>query len=174
MSYDDEVTTLLPGVYCGGIEIKNNSDITFSDGIYVIKDGKFFIDSNTTAQGTEVAFFLTGTDAVINFNSNTVIDFSAPSSGPMKGVIFFQDRDYGGTHLWDSNNASEFDGVIYLPNGDIEFNSNSSTFASPGSGCTILIAYRIVFDSNSGLELDADFSQCPGGAPGYAGITLLK
>lgn len=164
MSIDSKTKTLQPGVYCDGLEIKGNANITFAPGEYIIKGKKFFVDSNSSIQGTDVGFYLTGKDAVVEFNSNSQIDLSAPTSGDMKGMIFFQDRAYGGQHKWDSNNVSNLNGAIYFPSGELEMNSN--TEINTPSTCTQIIAYRILFDSNSGLDMGADFSKCPGGHPG--------
>lgn len=90
---DDATTTLKPGVYCGGLTIKGNSNVTFSPGTYVIKNGRFVVDSNSRVTGTGVTFYLTGSNATIEFTSNTVVNFSAPTSGPQAGVIFFEDRN---------------------------------------------------------------------------------
>lgn len=38
--YVDANATLSPGVYCGGLEIAGDSDITLDPGLYVIKDGR--------------------------------------------------------------------------------------------------------------------------------------
>ena len=40
-SRDDYNNSVNPGVYCGGLEIKGNSNVTFNPGIYVISGGDF-------------------------------------------------------------------------------------------------------------------------------------
>ncbi|MCH8240490.1 MAG: pilus assembly protein, partial [Proteobacteria bacterium] len=116
---DNAVTTLNPGVYCGGLANLNNSIVTFSPGTYVIKDGPFYVDSNSQIQGTGVTFYLTGTGAVIHFDSNSSIDFTAPATGPLAGLIFFEDRNapLNQEHYFDSNNISRLEGAIYLSRG---------------------------------------------------------
>ena len=54
---DSLTTTLQPGVYCGGLTIKGNANVTFAPGEYIIKDGKFFVDSNSKVSGQGVGFF---------------------------------------------------------------------------------------------------------------------
>ena len=110
--------------------------------------------------GTEVGFFLTGSDdAALKFDSNTQVSFTAPTSGEMQGVLFYGDRDYEAHHVFDSNVAAVVDGAFYFPNGRFESNSNSMMAGS--SSCYMLIADTIYFDSNAGIDMSGDLSNCP-------------
>lgn len=151
--------TLQPGVYCGGLDIDGNSNVTFAPGEYIIKDGPFRADSNTKLSGAGVGFYLTGAAALLGFNSNTELNFTAPQSGPLAGFIFFQDRAFGGTHKVDSNVAAKLDGVIYFPKATLSSKSNSTWGAA--SSCFMVVSHRMQFDSNSGIAMDSDFTKCP-------------
>jgi hypothetical protein len=167
MVVDSQTLTLQPGVYCGGLEIKNNSVITFAPGTYIMKDGPFVTDSNTVATGAGVTFYFTGNGAVLNLKSNTTVNFSAPTAGDLAGVLFFQDPAFGGLHKIDSNVSGDgLDGLMYFPSGDWESNSNS-TIGGAGS-CVQLVARRIKFDSNAGIVATPDFENCPN----YAGYSV--
>lgn len=154
---DNANTTLSPGVYCGGLSIMGDSNVTFSAGTYIIKDGKFFVDSTSRISGSRVTFYLTGTGATIEFTSNTVVDFTAPTTGPLAGVIFFEDRNapFNREHYFDSNNISRLEGAIYLSRG--LFWSDSNTQIAADSAFTIVVANRIRLDSNATLVLNADY-----------------
>lgn len=154
---DNETTILNPGVYCGGLSNLDNSNVTFSPGTYVIKDGPFYVDSSSQIQGTGVTFYLTGIGAVIHFDSNSVIDFTAPTTGPFAGIIFFEDRNnpLNQEHYFDSNNISRLEGAIYLSRGLLWFDSNSQI--APNSAFTTIVAYRIRVDSNAQLILNSDY-----------------
>jgi Flp pilus assembly protein TadG len=156
---DNKTQTLQPGVYCGGLHIKGNSNITFAAGEYIIKDGKFSGDSNTKMNGTGVGFYLTGASALLEFSSNTQMSFTAPQSGALAGFIFYQDRNFGGTHNVDSNVAAKLDGAMYFPKATLQTKSNSTW--GTNSSCLMIIANRMHFDSNAGVNMDADFSKCP-------------
>ncbi len=165
MAYDGNASyTLSPGVYCGGIAALSNVTLTFEPGIYVIKDGPFALDSNVSATGTGVGFYLTGTNATIDFDSNTQVSFSAPTTGPLAGVVFFEDREApeGQIHHLDSNTNQQYEGTLYFSRGTLEFNSNTAAAASDVA-FTAIIAYRMVFDSNASLRLNGNFdaSQIP-------------
>jgi hypothetical protein len=155
--YDSVTTTLNPGVYCGGLTIKGNANITFNSGIYIIKNGKFFVDSNSQVTGAGVGFYLTGSDAVLHFTSNVVVDFTAPTSGSMAGIIFFEDRSAptGRVHYFDSNNISRLEGTIYLSRGT--FSSDSNTQISASSAFTNVVARKVWLNSNARLTLNSDY-----------------
>lgn len=150
--------TLDPGIYCGGISVSSNSDVTFNAGTYVIKDGVFDAHSNATLVGSEVFFYLTGATALIDFNSNSDVTFSAPNSGDYEGILFFQDRDDGGVHRFDSNSSNSFTGVIYLPNAALR--SASNTLLTSPSNCLMLIVGTMEFNSNSGMVTAPDPDVC--------------
>lgn len=151
--------TLNPGVYCGGLQVKSNAVVTLNPGMYVIKNGKFLLDSNVKLTGTGVMFFLTGSGAVVAWDSNTTTNLTAPTTGPYKGILFFQDRAFGGLHDFDSNNQNKtMVGTLYFPNATFNSDSNS-TFNS--SSCTMIIADNFVFSSNAGMVVDFDPTACP-------------
>lgn len=141
-------------VYCGGLEIKNNSVVDFDPGIYVITGGDLFVDSNSTITGDGVAFYLTG-GARINFTSNTSVDLTAPATGHLAGILFFQDRSYEVTHFFDSNNISRLEGTIYFPTGTLH--SDSNTQIGGGSAYSMYIAKHFELDSNAELVINADY-----------------
>ena len=155
----DKTETLQPGVYCGGLHIDGNSNVTFAPGEYIIKDGAFSSDSNTKMNGTGVGFYLTGASALLNFSSNTQMSFTAPQSGPLAGFIFYQDKNFGGTHNANSNVAAKLDGAMYFPKGTLQTKSNSTSGAN--SSCLMIVANRMHFDSNAGVNTTTDFSKCP-------------
>ena len=166
MVYDGNASyNLSPGVYCGGITALSNVTLTFGPGVYVVKDGPFALDSNVTATGTGVGFYLTGTNAIIDFDSNTQVNFSAAIMGPLAGVVFFEDREApeGQIHHLDSNTNQQYEGTLYFPRGTLEFNSNSGATATADVAFTAIVAYRLVFDSNAALRLNGNFdaSQIP-------------
>ena len=151
--------TIDPGVYCGGISVSSNADVTFNPGNYVIKDGAFNANSNATLTGSEVMFYLTGSDSLIDFDSNAQLTFTAPNSGDYEGVLFFQDRDDDGEHHFDSNSNNELTGIIYLPNGALISSSNAH-FSSP-TDCLMFVVNSIEFNSNSGYVMSPIPENCP-------------
>jgi Flp pilus assembly protein TadG len=160
LSSNSPWVTINPGVYCGGLEITSNSKIIMSPGVYVMKNGPFRADSNVQIQGDGVMIFLTGSGtnpgisnlgAVIDLDSNVIVDLSAPTSGPYADVLIFQDPalNPGGTHRINSNSNKLFEGVIYLKYGDVLVDSNGVIAST--APCTMIVARRFHFDSNAGI-----------------------
>jgi hypothetical protein len=156
--YVDSKATLRPGVYCAGLEIDGNSDVKLEPGTYVIKDGAFRVLSNAKLRGDGVTFYLTGREALLQFDSNAKLKLSAPTSGPMAGVLFFQDRAFGGVHRWNSTSPFKLTGTIYLPQATLV--SASPSRMTPLSSCNVVIVRWLGFTSDSGVSIDLTGAGC--------------
>jgi len=91
---------LYSGTYCGGITVHGNAWLHFNAGTYVLAGGGLSVDANTTMTGTGVTFYnTTGTGGygAISLSGNSQSNLSAPTSGPLVGILFFQDRSIPGT-----------------------------------------------------------------------------
>jgi Flp pilus assembly protein TadG len=149
--------SLVPGTYCGGITVVSSGNtITFAPGTYILNGGGLNVSGGNTLVGTGVTFYITGTSsgttkyADISITGNPNLRLSAPTSGPMEGILFFQDRtippslfsNQGNQILGDNN--STIDGTLYFKNGPLTYTGNSSA-----NGYTNLIADRITFTGSS-------------------------
>ena len=172
--YVDSSDTLSPGVYCGGLEIDGNSNVSLASGVYVIKDGPFNVLSNSIVQGSSVTIYLTGSNGLLFFDSNSSISLTAPVSGALEGVLFFQDPGYGGTHRWNGNSTATLQGVIYLPSGKLF--SEALNKVTPYRSCTVVIVNEMEFNSNSGVSVDLSNSTCRDALPAAyrRGVILLQ
>lgn len=172
-SYKGSTVTLNPGVYCGGLDINKGSDITFSPGLYVIQDDPLMVEKSSIS-GSEVTFFLTGNGAVFKFKNDSSIDLTAPTSGPMEGVLFFQDPASGGKHDWNGKATTSLRGVVYFPSGELE--SDSENAIAPEGSCLVLIADTIEFGGKGGVSIDITHSNCRNFLPSpYSrGIVLMQ
>ena len=155
-SDDDEVTRLYPGVYCGGIEIKD-SRVEFRPGTYIIKDGPLKVVANAQVWGEHVGFYLTGDGAVYSFGSQSDVDFTAPRDGPLAGILFFEDRDApeGRRHVISSKRADNLLGTIYLSRG--VFVVSTTNKVAQDSAYTAVIANRIELSKKPNLYLNANY-----------------
>ena len=150
--------TLQPGVYCGGLQIMGASNVSLAAGTYIIKDGPLSVFDSSKVNGENITFFLTGDDAVIRFEDNSALTLSAPTTGDMAGILVFQDRDYAGYHLWDSDAPTELHGTIYMPEGHLL--SQSSNAITPVNSCNVLIAKSLRFKFRSGVSIDLGRTEC--------------
>lgn len=82
--------TLNPGQYCGGIIATRGAQVELRPGVYVMKNGPLLVDEGATLTGVNAGFVFTGDSSFFYFGDDTTISLSAPKSGDMAGLLFFQ------------------------------------------------------------------------------------
>jgi len=142
-------SSLSPGVYCGGIGINHGGTVTFAPGLYILAGGGLYLKSATIV-GNGVTFVNTNApvanggaanygvpnsvssvdNTAIEIETNTVIQLSAMTTGPLAGVLFYADPAAGlpgvtyTNYLYSSSEASLM-GSMYFPNEAVAAKSNS-------------------------------------------------
>jgi hypothetical protein len=133
---------LSPGRYVGGINAK--CDITFASGIYVIDGGTLDLtDQKAAVNGTKVMFVLKngatislggqGNSGTINLSPMEAGDFTgdnAQYADMYAGMLVYEDatgQTSATSHKLNGNASISVRGTIYLPNGNVTVNGNSST-----------------------------------------------
>lgn len=156
--------TLNPGVYCGGIDADsvNTSTVTFEPGIYYM-EGPLLLN-NTNVSGDGVAFYMTDwtpsysadyDGSVIRFGGNGTTNLSAPTSGPMAGVLFYADVNAPTnlSHNIQGNSTLYLEGTIYAPSHELKINGNGVVNVAP---FTNIIADTLKFSSDTALTFNYD------------------
>lgn len=155
--------TLSQGVYCGGINVGNNS-YTLSPGTYILVGGGLSTQSaNSSISGTGVMFYNTYNStysyAPISLAANSTVSLKAPTSGTYAGILIFEDRtapassdNYGG------GSTAVYEGTIYAKNAAITMSGNSSIAAY-----TLIVANTISMTGST--QLNDDYASLPGGSP---------
>jgi hypothetical protein len=163
----NNTVTLQPGVYEGGISITGNANVTFAAGTYILAGGGLSVTGNSTIQGTGVTLYDTSSSKYsygpINLTGNETADLSAPTSGALEGILFFQDRSVPTGSAGSSvvgNSSSIFNGVVYFPTTSLTYTGNSG-----GSGYTFLIADSITVTGNSSMTIGNNYSSLANGSP---------
>jgi len=157
--------TLSPGVYCNGIAISGGSVVTFSPGLYVLNGGGFSVSGGGTMIGAGVTFYNTGGGRYaykpVSISGGTVGTLSAPTSGPMEGILFFQDRSItsNATNAISGGSTLGFEGALYFPTTALDFSGGSSGTVS----YTIIVARTINFSGQS--SLNASYGSLQDGNP---------
>ncbi len=150
--------TLWPGVYCGGLDIGDDAVVSLKPGDYIIKEGPLTVRGNSTLIGQDVGFYLTGSSATFDFGVSTQASLSARESGPLSGILFFEDRNSSGNRQFTirSKDAEKFEGAIYLPNGTLWIDKASKV--GQKSSWTAIIANRISVGNGPNIVINADYA----------------
>lgn len=162
----NNVVTLSPGLYSGGIAITGNANVTFLPGTYILAGGGLSVTGNSTLTGNGVTFYDTTGPAgykPIDLTGNETANLSAPTSGPMEGMLFFQDRSIAAGSAASTitgNSSSTFDGVVYFPTTGLTYTGNSSS-----DGYTYLIADTITLTGNTSMTIGNNTSSLANGSP---------
>ncbi len=149
--------TLIPGVYCGGIKIAGNSDVTFNPGVYIIKGDKLIVQDESSITGVNVGFYLADDAAIFEFNEKTFIELTAPVNGPLAGILIFESRSVtdGRKHQINSNNARILIGTFYLPKSTLAVSTKAPVASE--SAYTAIIAHAVELLENPTLVLNANY-----------------
>ncbi len=168
-------TVYHPGTYCGGITIHGNGTYTFASGLYTLLGG-FTASGNLTLtdDGKGVTFYnsFDGTYPYrgISIGGGVAVAFSAPTTGPQAGILFFQDRsvpvgsdpsDFGG------NSGGAYTGALYFPTTSISFKGTPNLTTTQ----TIIVGWQLEFKGHSSL---ANYTLLPGGRGPIQSAALVE
>lgn len=179
-----QIATLSAGTYKDGITVKCTTVLT--SGIYVIDGGVLDLTANYNVTGTNVMFVLKN-GATIKFggngNDNKVVlspmlasDFLdtpyAAQAEDYEGILVFEDRnshpgDPG--HKLNGNSNSLIEGLVYLPNGEIEILGT----ADVASQCLQISAFRIRISGGANLETLCPADQTTAAGAAAAAVRLV-
>ncbi len=145
------VLTYYPGNYCSAISGSAN----FSPGVYNLLGGGMTCNGNCTMTGTDVTFYNTcssspcngSTAGTIKLNGNGSVTLSAPTSGTLAGILFFEDRTAAaGSDTINGTNNYALNGTLYFPESTVKFSGNSAPSTNTN---TVLIANAVDFNGTS-------------------------
>jgi Flp pilus assembly protein TadG len=176
-SFSGGTRTLTPGVYCGGISMSSGGTLLFEPGIYIIKDGGLLTSGGATVQGAGVGFYLTGSNVKVDFSGGAEVDLSAPTTGRMAGLIFYQNpaSNPGANNHFSGGANSSYEGALYFPTQHITISGGGiAAFPPPHS---TFIAQTFTFSGGSDLYLGSNYAASdvprPAGLGGH-GARLLR
>jgi hypothetical protein len=123
-----------------------------------VKNGPLVIDSNSEVTGEGVGFYFTGDDAVFSFKSNAMVELSAPETGPLAGLLFFQDPATPAERAFEitSDFVDYLVGTIYLPQGRLTIDSNHAV--AEASEYTVLVVRRLELRAGPKLVLNTGYA----------------
>jgi hypothetical protein len=176
-------STLSPGVYCGGITINGHPTITFQPGVYILRNGPLKAGGTATLNGTGVGFYLTGSGTAVqlskddlSLSGNITVNFSAPTSGPLAGIAFYQDHSAPTgdiTNTINGNTGTTIDGTLYFGNQNVVINGTNNV--SDNLPLTAVIGNTVTFNGTNTFTLgwsDPNMPVPPGLALPRIALTL--
>ena len=152
------VATLSPGTYCGGISIDGLAQVVLLPGNYIIKDGPLTVGGNASMIGEFVGFSFVGEASTFSFGTSTQVHLTAPKTGPLAGILFFEDRSTSKNRLFEikSKDAERFEGTIYLPNAKLFIDKESRLGLT--SNWTAIIANQIEIGQGPNVQINSDYA----------------
>ena len=139
------------------------------------------VDQGATLNGADVGFFLTkylpglpplpkiapgpgpktngpAPGTTIYFDTNSTINLTAPKTGTLAGLLFFEDRKLPKNQLHQilSNNAQTLLGTIYLPQGRLFVGSTAPVAAN--SAYTVVVSGTLELSAGPTLVLNSNYS----------------
>jgi Flp pilus assembly protein TadG len=162
LSIKSGIQTLKPGVYCGGLKVSGNAVVNLQEGEYIIKDGPLLVYGSAELRGKNVGFFLTGKLGLMQFLNDATIDLAGRETGPMAGMLVFDDPLEMGLlriHTVSAKNAYNLTGTIYLPNGNLIVDPTATVGAK--SAYTAIVAKRLVVQNGPTLVLNTNYGATP-------------
>jgi hypothetical protein len=163
---------LSPGVYCGGITVVAQTVVQLQPGLYILNGGGLTMTGGGSITGAGVTFYNTGSASrpyePITLSGGSVINLSAPTSGPYEGILFYQDRNIVSTKPNDltGNTGAKYEGALYFPTTDLKYAGGADGSAK----YTIVVARKLEFVGNSTFK--NDYSALANGSPIRDGAIL--
>ncbi len=155
----NKTRTLKPGIYCGGLSVYGEARL--DPGVYVMKKGQLMVTGGGSLEGENVGFFLTGAASTILFGFDSHISLTAPRTGDMAGLLFFEDRDtaFSTYHRITSRDARNLVGTMYLPKSKLLIDADNPV--ADRSDYTVIIAREFELRSGPELVLNTDYESSP-------------
>lgn len=164
--------TLNPGVYCRGISISGGSRVTFTAGTYILKGGGLSVSGGSSISGNGLTFFNTSASGYsyqpVSISGGSSINLSAPTTGSLAGILFFQDPSVGSAAQSSISGGADaiMNGAFYFPSTGLAYSGGT------GGQYTIIVARTVSF--SGGSTLNSDYSSLPAGSPVKGGATLSE
>jgi hypothetical protein len=164
------IATMNPGVYCGGITLTGAAVLNLNPGTYVIRGGGLNILGASLIKGTGVTFYVTG-DATypyegVNIVAVNIHSLTAPTSGAMEGILFFQDRSISNGTAHSNPNTivgaalARYEGTFYFPTTVLNYTINASL-----AKYTAIVADKITINLVAAGIVNNDYSSLADGSP---------
>jgi hypothetical protein len=139
-----------------------------------MRGGGLRVTGNPTLTGSNVTFYFTG-DSKYPYGGATMhggetVTLSAPTTGDLAGILFFQDRSMPTTSpgsTFGGPGGAGYTGALYFPTTSITYKGHSSILSTS----TLIVAYTLYFKGNAAIS---NYTFLPGSGGPIHGATLAE
>jgi Flp pilus assembly protein TadG len=160
---ENGTVTLNPGVYCGGLTLNGGADVTLNPGVYFMDRGTLKVNGGSSIHGTGVTIIFTSSTgsnyATATINGGAHVAITAPTTGALKGIAMFGDRNMPTSNTFKFNGGDDqvIGGALYVPKGTLQY-AGGANVANVATDCTQIIADTVTFTGNSQLRINCSGS----------------
>ena len=146
------------GVYCGGMRLLADAEVTLAPGLYVIRDGDLELLAHSSLNAEGVTFYFYGSDTKLKMHSYSSIDASAPAAGDYAGFVFVQDAgsSVGETSVMAGGGSVNIVGIAYFPTQILDIRGLSGFNIDSPYFVLIADTFRIRGNGTIHLRVDPD------------------
>ena len=125
----------------------------------MIVDGDLRFEGQVEVEADDVSFVLTRSDdgdvGSLTITGGTEFEATAPSTGDLAGILFFQDSDASssGKNRVTGNSKLVVEGAFYFPSQEFVVSGSSEL---DGDRCVNIVARNITFTGNSDIRITCD------------------
>jgi hypothetical protein len=153
---------LNPGRYCTGITVTGSKNVTLRAGTYLITGTGISLNGTGTITGTGVTLYVAAGGGPVSVNtiggSSQTLQLTAPTTGALAGILFYQDRANAQAATIDGRGTSKLQGALYFPDDTLNLsNTGNSAAYSLAVAKTLTLTGTVNFASN--------FTSLPAGSP---------
>jgi hypothetical protein len=141
-------------LFCANLTVGPAATLRIKGGIVTFRNSRFVVQGKLFGDGAGLVF--TGASSGFSFEPGSQIRLSAPTTGPMAGLLAFQ-RDAAATpNSIRSDKAERLVGTIYTPNSTLVIDSASGKVAEQ-SEYTVIVAGNIELGGGPDLVLNTNY-----------------
>jgi hypothetical protein len=148
------VTYLEPGVYCGGVTIKQGTVQLEQGKAYLFRDGPLDVKAQGTLKGTNVVILFEGDSSTrLITQAGASVITSARSDGYFKGIAFAQHPSSvpAKENIIIGGGTIEINGIIYFPEQSLKITGNGDIGTTAAQFA--ILADTIAIEGNGQLNI---------------------
>jgi hypothetical protein len=123
-----DTRTISAGVFCSGLNVGAQSQLTLNAGTYVIKNGISIGGQATLRSNGGVTLYIQS--GGVTMTGGASVSLTAPTTGSWQGILFYQDRANTTASSLVGGTGELMNGVLYFPDSHLTYTGGSSVTAT--------------------------------------------